>query len=126
MSDQLVTEWAKEQARELARKAAKEDDWLEPVMDDRDQVKATYYDPSNWDDFQQKHRCNWSETEHYNYRYDLPLSILTGSQQVKEDDPDVWYEAYRELTDIFWDEWEEAVGLRKFWKESLKEEGAQA
>lgn len=124
MSFQLVTEWAKEQAREIARKAAKQDGWMEPVFDERDGIKTSYYDPANYDDYERRHQFSWEETCHFSIKYGQKLEDLAETQQERAENFDLWYAAYDELKEAFWEEWEAAVGLHKFWERRLEEKGA--
>ncbi len=112
--NQVVTEWARQQARELAQKAAKNDDWMEPVFDARDKVQTKFYDPKNWDDYQERHRSSWEETCHFEIKYGHALINLAESQQSREEGFDAWADAYSELKSDFWDEWETQIKLREF------------
>lgn len=121
----LVTEWAKDQAREIARKAAKQDGWMEPVMDLSDFQKTVYYDPENYDDYERRHRDSWEETCHFSIKYGLQLKDLAETQQERAENFDLWYAAYDELKEAFWEAWQEEVGLHLFWKrrqESAREQ----
>lgn len=107
INKELVTEWAKDQAGELALKAAKTDDWLEPVVERGDPLK-------DYDAFEQHHRERWEETIHWSILYGLKIKDLTDMQQDK-DGFEAWWEAYAALKNVFWNTWEETIKLRDYW-----------
>lgn len=114
MSSIVVTEWAKEQAFELGILAAKTDHWLEPVVEPGDPMK-------DYGDLEQHHRERWEETIHWSLKYGLKIKELADTQQDKEEDGfDIWWEAYSELKEAFWERWENEVKLYQCWEAAQK------
>ena len=95
-------------AGKLGRKAARNDTWLEVVLDDLD-LAATGGDAAT------AHRESWQQTDHWRELYGRPLSDLADQQArrlgVTDCEPR-FFHLYEPLVDAFWDAWEEAV---RFW-----------
>ena len=110
-----------EKARRLARDAAKNDNWMEAVVEE-----AKEYD--DYGEFTQRHQERWEETCHFDHYYRTQLEELAHGQNRQYQRKtgvvlawEGWYYAFfLPLKEAFWEEWEEKVGLYKKWEEARK------
>ncbi len=96
--------------RQLARKAAKTDHWMEICLEDVD-LRS---DPG---EIGCRHREQWEETCHWErfYGNEITLIVDTQERRLSPHEPLEFEQRYyglcQPLVDAFWDEWEDKVGL---------------
>ena len=113
-----------EAVKRLARKAVREDGWLQPCVED--------HDVANTDDIGEialNHRAGWQETTNWELTWGRQISLIVDQQErrfLPRGDLSIgsetrYYALYEPLLEAFWDEWEERVDLAGKILEVLKE-----
>lgn len=109
------------EARKLAREAAKDDNWMEPVPEEHDE--------EDYGDFVEAHRGQWEQTCHFDHFYREKLIALADAQAARfnvfqAEDWEAWYYGFViPIKEAFWEEWEEKVNLLEKWEAHHKGEG---
>lgn len=113
-----------EQARKLARYAAKHDNWMRPVAEWKESEST-----SDYGSFETELIDGWEETTQFQILYGSPLSHLAEQQSKrfgidKHDGERSWeihyYQMYCPLRDEFWREWCEKKQTLRFWREFVE------
>ncbi len=118
MDEWEVSDAAKDKVRALAQGAAKDDNWMRPLYEEK--AKGV-----TLSDFAQANQEAWMETCHFEHYYDRPISNIADEEEMRITGESVarhgekWLQClYLDLREAFWDEWDEAVGLYAGWKKA--------
>ena len=103
-----------EAVKRLARKAAREDGWLQPSVEEHDIA-----DTDDIGEIALNHRVGWQETTNWELTWGRQISLIVDQQEQRflpRGDLSLgsetrYYALYEPLLEAFWDEWEERVDL---------------
>lgn len=106
-------------AARLGRRMAKEDTWITPVYEDKD-------DYENFGEFTMHHRGGWEETCQFGLLWDERLRNLVDAAADRyyissTADWQSWhYGFYEPMKEALWDAWEAKVKLYEGWEKERK------